>query len=63
MQTLQKLRPQISFQPPQGVTGGGLRIAQLRRGVGDIAQLSGPGEQFQIVDIHMRFLRLLIVAL
>lgn len=56
MQTLQKLRSQILLQPPQGMTGGRLRISQLRCGVGDIAQFSGPSEQFQIVDIHMRFL-------
>lgn len=52
MQPLQKLRSQILLQPPQSMAGGGLRIAQLRRGVGDVAQLGGPGEQFQIVDIH-----------
>ena len=56
MQPLQKLRSQILLQPPQSMAGGGLRIAQLRRGVGDIAQLGGPGKQFQIVDVHMRFL-------
>ena len=44
VQTLQKLRTQALLQPAQGVAGGGLGVAQLRGGAGDVAQLRGAGE-------------------